>query len=107
VHGRLSVIGGRHVQRSRQPPPWMRPSPHAIVFLAGLALYALERTYPVGGGMGTGRHAFNLNSSPFCSSKAKHAAIGNAARKILQNLDLYVHEVGGCMRRTASLHVYH
>mmetsp|Transcript_5339 Transcript_5339/g.14349 ORF Transcript_5339/g.14349 Transcript_5339/m.14349 type:complete len:659 (-) Transcript_5339:321-2297(-) len=59
----------------------------------GLALYALEKTYPVKAGGGTGRHIFNLSSSPFCASKAKHAAIGNAARKILQNLDQYVHEV--------------
>ena len=35
----------------------------------------------------------SLRTSPFCSSKAKHAAISNAARKILQNLDAYVHEV--------------
>jgi hypothetical protein len=64
---------------------------------AGLALYALEKTYPVGlpSGTTTGRHSFNLTASPFCTSKAKHAAIGNAARQILQNLDAYVHEVRG------------
>jgi hypothetical protein len=45
----------------------------------GLALYALDKTYSPKPKTGlTGTHAFNLNVSPFSSSKSKHAAICSA-----------------------------
>lgn len=47
---------------------------------AGLALYALDRAYGEPGHTPTGARAFQLTTSPFATSKSKHAAIHNTGK---------------------------
>ncbi|MEW5296798.1 MAG: hypothetical protein WDW36_000051 [Sanguina aurantia] len=58
----------------------------------GLALYALDRAYRPRDSATAGVD-FNLASSPFSTSRAKHAAIHNAAHSILRKLGTYVRDV--------------
>uniref|UniRef100_A0A6U0Z7P2 Uncharacterized protein n=1 Tax=Polytomella parva TaxID=51329 RepID=A0A6U0Z7P2_9CHLO len=57
----------------------------------GLALYALDRTFAPHRPFNT--HDFNLHSSPFASSKLKHAQIFNTACQIMKGLGSYKDEV--------------
>ncbi|PNG99383.1 hypothetical protein TSOC_014841, partial [Tetrabaena socialis] len=59
----------------------------------GLALMALDRTFN-GSYRRTAKSTdFNLGTTPFATSKAKHAQIFNTAHKIMRDLDGYVHDV--------------
>ena len=63
--------------------------------LYGLALHGLDRAFSPN--RPTREIDFNLQTSPFCTSRQKHAQIHITARRVLKDLDKYVHQVRWCV----------
>ncbi|KAG2488932.1 hypothetical protein HYH03_012553 [Edaphochlamys debaryana] len=59
----------------------------------GLALRALDANYNPGGNRQPGFADVRLHTSPYATSRAKHAQIFNAAKKIMRDLEAYVYDV--------------